>query len=84
VVSGGGGEAAEGGVNFMDHGYFIFLTGEGPLKDLPFAWFAYIEDAKAWAVEHSSFGHQCEVRTSAGEVVQARGPYLTATDIKAP
>lgn len=38
----------------MTHGHFVFLDGNGPLRGLPICWFAYEEDALAWATEHGS------------------------------
>ena len=46
----------------MTYGYFIFLTGSGPLRDLPFCWFAYLDDAEQWASEHGCSDYKLEIK----------------------
>lgn len=48
--------------NETGHGYNVFLGGNGPLKDLPIAWFAYEEDAKNYAANLSHDDYVCTVK----------------------
>lgn len=44
------------------HGYNVYLAGNGPLKDLPLAWFAYEEDALNYAASISHDGYACTTK----------------------
>jgi hypothetical protein len=51
---------------YSPNGYFVYQVKGGPLRSLPLAWFAYAEDAHAWANEKATAESPFQVKQANG------------------